>query len=612
MIAVARRSLGPAAGAALAVAGVGLLYAGVLGALLDLWLAGSYYSYIVLVPLFSGWLVWEARHRLTAARAAWWWPGLAVAGAGIALRIAGDAAGSLSVEALSLPVTLAGLALVGLGPARFGVVAFPIAFLAFLTPLPEVAIPRLSQPLQWLAADGAAAGLRALGIPFERDGLFLHLQPVTLHISEACNGLRFLLAMIVLSVAFAGAVLTRTGPRLLLLVSGVALALAANQVRVTGTAVLAHAWGADAATGLFHIAWGKVVYVATLVPFAALALRLRPPRAASDTLPLTAEVDGDGVDDGPRTVSVAIPTKGRPEQLAEAAGALLAQTRHIDELIVVDQSADDQGRRRVTALVDARPADRRPRLVYVRDPSISGAAAARNTALELFRGDVVVFCDDDVLPAPDAIEALCRHYRRVPWLAGVAPVIVNYDPPPWTLRLFLRVFLRGPFRDERQPIYWFWRRHPPGALLPVRMFTGAMMSFRRATVAGVRMDPRFRGPSTGEDVDLCWTLVSRGARLAIATDARIVHRRAPRPLHRPEATLLTSWAYLYDRHVPKTLPTRAAFAWYVVGIALNGLQGAVRERSLAPLRSLAAGLHCVASDYDGCPFLAPPRRPRRR
>ena len=73
-----------------------------------------------------------------------------------------------------------------------------------------------------------------------------------------------------------------------------------------------------------------------------------------------------------------------------------------------------------------------------------------------------------------------------------------------------------------------------------------------------------------------------------------------------------SWAYLYDRHVAKTLSARAAFAWYVVGIALNGLQGAVRERSLAPLRSLAAGLRCVASDYDGCPFLAPPARSRRR
>ena len=617
MIALAARGLAPATAAALAAVGVGLLYADVLGALFALWLAGSYYSYIVLVPLFSAWLVWEVRHQVTAAPAAWWWPGLAVASAGVALRVTGAAAESLTLAAVSLPVTLAGLALVGLGPARFGAVAFPIGFLAFMTPLPDGAIPRLSLPLQWLAADVAAVGLAALDVPFQRDGLFIHLEAVTLHVSEACNGLRFLLAMIVLSVAFAGAVLTRTGPRLLLLVSGVVLALAANQVRVTGTAVLAHAWGVEAATGLFHVAWGKVVYLAALLPFATLVLWLRRPVGAEPTLPSPAlhgrAGDRDGLPDaGPRTVSVAIPTKNRPGRLAGAVGALLGQTRRVDELIVVDQSADDDGRRRVTALVGACPADRRPRLVYVPDPSISGAAGARNVALDLFQGDVVVFCDDDVVPEPAAIEALCAHYRRAPWLAGVAPVIVNYTPPSWAFRLFLRVFLRGPFRDERQPIYWYWRRHPVGALLPVRMFTGAMMSFRRTAVAGVRMDPRFRGASTGEDVDLCWTLVGRGARLAIATDARIVHHRAPRPARRPEATLLTSWAYLYDRHVTKTLSARAAFAWYVVGIAINGLQGSLRERSLAPLRSLAAGLRSVASDYDGCPFLAPPPRPRPR
>lgn len=283
MTVLAARTLAPVAAVALAGAGIALLYGGVLGALLALWLAGSYYSHIVLVPLFSAWLVWDMRLGLTATRATWWWPGLAVAAAGVTLRMAGTAAESLAVETLSLPITLAGVALVGLGPARFGTVAFPIAFLVFMAPVPDGVVAQLSRPLQWLAAEGAALGLAALGIPFERDGLFIHLQPVTLHVSEACNGLRFLLAMVVLSVAFAGTLLTRPGPRLLLLVSAVVFALAANLIRVTSTAVLVHAWGADAATGFFHIVWGKVVYLATLIPFIALAIRLRS--RAMDTPP---------------------------------------------------------------------------------------------------------------------------------------------------------------------------------------------------------------------------------------------------------------------------------------------------------------------------------------
>ena len=157
--------------------------------------------------------------------------------------------------------------------------------------------------------------------------------------------------------------------------------------------------------------------------------------------------------------------------------------------------------------------------------------------------------------------------------------------PPWLVRVHHRIFRLGPFRDERQPVYWYWRRYPEGALVPVRMFTGALMSFRRAALAELRHDARYRAASVGEDIDLCWSLVGRGGRLAIATDARIVHNKAPRPAKRLEEAHLTSWAFLYDKHVPKTLATRLAFAWFMTGVVAGALHGTVRTRSWAPLRS---------------------------
>jgi len=33
-------------------------------------------------------------------------------------------------------------------------------------------------------------------------------------------------------------------------------------------------------------------------------------------------------------------------------------------------------------------------------------------------------------------------------------VIVNYPPPYWAARAHHAIFRLGPFRDERQPIYW--------------------------------------------------------------------------------------------------------------------------------------------------------------
>jgi GT2 family glycosyltransferase len=311
------------------------------------------------------------------------------------------------------------------------------------------------------------------------------------------------------------------------------------------------------------------------------------------------------------TVSVIVPTKNRPELLAETIRALLAQTTTPAEIIVIDQSVTDEGRRIVRALLEATPLARRPTLVYVLDPAISGAAAARNVGLDLAADDVIVFCDDDVVPDPDVIERLLAHYTRDPALTGVAPLIANYAHPGWPAVAFQLLFCHGPFRDERLMLYWFWRRRAGQTLVPVRMFTGAMMSFRRAALGGLRYDARYRAASVGEDIDLCWSLRAHGGRLAIALDARIAHNKAPRPARRPEEALLTSWAFLYDKHVPKTPGARLAFAWFVVGVLTGALYAAVRERTISPITSGIAGVRGILTDYAGSTFLAPKSSERR-
>lgn len=305
-------------------------------------------------------------------------------------------------------------------------------------------------------------------------------------------------------------------------------------------------------------------------------------------------------------LSVIVPTKNRPALLLDAVRSMLAQTLSAAELIVVDQSASDGVRPAIADLIAAQPPASRPALHYVWDPSINGAAAARNAGLEIAQGDLVAFWDDDVLAERDVLARLVAHYQRSPRLSGIAPVITNYAPPSRLGRILHGVFGLGPLRDERQPVYWFWRRFPPGRLVPVRMFTGALMSFRREAVGAVRFDRRYRGASVGEDVDFCWTLGARGARFAIATDARIVHNRAPRPAARPEETLLTCWGFLFEKHAPKTIGNYLAFAWFAAGVMATALYATLRDRTLAPLSSLRAGLVNLATGYARSSFLAPP------
>jgi exosortase len=168
-----------------------------------------------------------------------------------------------------------GLTLATLGAAPARRLAFPIGFLVFMAPLPDGVLPALSLPLQRLAAVVSEHGLRLLGVPVTREDLFLVLPSVTLHVTEACNGLRFLFAMIVIATAFAGTTQRRLRGAAVLVVAAIVLAIVANLGRVMGTGVMAELWGARAAMGVPHLVWGKVVYGLALVPFVGLVLFMR-------------------------------------------------------------------------------------------------------------------------------------------------------------------------------------------------------------------------------------------------------------------------------------------------------------------------------------------------
>ena len=259
--------------AALAV--VGLAYAPTLARLAAVWWSVPYYSYGFFVPAFSAFLIWDARRRLATLPTRPWWAGTALAAAGLAILAAGFALDSPTLQGLSLPVVLAGLVGAAFGRPILRAVAFPLAFLGFMAPLPESVTAALSLPLQHLAAATAAWVLAATGIPVVREGLLVHLPAVTLEVDQTCNGLRFLLAMLVIGTALAGARLRRPLERAAMVGTALGLAVLANLVRVSGTGLIAHHLGPQAAVGLAHVAFGKVVYAVMLIPLGLLALVLR-------------------------------------------------------------------------------------------------------------------------------------------------------------------------------------------------------------------------------------------------------------------------------------------------------------------------------------------------
>ncbi len=243
------------------------LYWQILRDLVRDWWDDANYSHGFLVPLFSGFLVWRRRQQFAALAPSGSWLGLAVLVAGLAALLVGDLAGENFLMRGSLIVAVAGLVLFHLGPAVLRVLLFPLLFLFFMVPLPAIVFNEVAFPLQNLAARNAAWTLDVLGVPVLLDGNVIHLSQISLGVTEACSGIRSLISLLAVAVAWGG--LTLSGPwgMVGLVASVVPITVLANASRVVATGLIGQRFGVEYAQGFFHTFSGWLVF---LMAFACL------------------------------------------------------------------------------------------------------------------------------------------------------------------------------------------------------------------------------------------------------------------------------------------------------------------------------------------------------
>src|SRR5205814_6561638 len=166
-------------------------------------------------------------------------------------------------------------------------------------------------------------------------------------------------------------------------------------------------------------------------------------------------------------------------------------SRPADELIIVDQSSDRRGHDAVNHLFEQHAVLGKPvpRLEYILNTTVLGAAAARNLGIDCSNGEVLVFLDDDVLLERPFLEEVLVVYDQDPSIGGVSGIITNYARPRFRDRSLRRLFWRGSFHDERQPIYWNAGRLLEQKPMPVSRFGTTGMSVRRRALDGERFDP---------------------------------------------------------------------------------------------------------------------------
>jgi exosortase len=241
-----------------------LLYGPILRLLASQWWTDPDYGHGFFVPLFSGYILWHERRRWINIERRPSNIGLLVMLAAVGMLLIGSLGAELFISRVSLLVLLAGMVLFLAGWKMLRAVSFPLAFLIFAIPIPVIVYNQLTFPLQLMASRFAAFWLEAVRVPVLRDGNILILSNYSLEVIEACSGIRSLMSLVALAVAYGYFAEPRLWVRCLLVLLMVPSAIVSNALRIMGAGVLAHRFGPDAAEGFLHKFSGWVVFLTAL------------------------------------------------------------------------------------------------------------------------------------------------------------------------------------------------------------------------------------------------------------------------------------------------------------------------------------------------------------
>ena len=258
-----------------AIVSLTVLYWPTLARLAQDWLTDDNYSHGLLIIPLSAYFVWERRARLAGLARQPATTGLVVVVGGLFLLLAGVLGAELFVSRVSLLFVISGSVLFLFGWPAMRVLAFPIALLLLMIPIPAIVFNEVAFPLQILASKVGQAGLEAAGIPVLREGNVIHLAQTTLEVAEACSGIRSLISLLTLGIVYGYFSDPRGTIRLLIALSTVPVAVLTNGARVAGTGIAAHYYGTEAAEGFFHTFSGWLVFGTAFLAILVVAHLMR-------------------------------------------------------------------------------------------------------------------------------------------------------------------------------------------------------------------------------------------------------------------------------------------------------------------------------------------------
>jgi exosortase C (VPDSG-CTERM-specific) len=248
-------------------------------------LGSNLYSHIPLMPLISGYLVWQDRESPPAASATLprFWAAIPALGglvcllAYAALRLGGTALSkpdSLALTTGGFLLMFYGVCLAFLDRRRLRRLSFPLALLLFMVPFPDAVEALIEMVLQHGSAEVAHVLFLAAGTTLYRQELVFQLPNITLEVAPQCSGIHSTLALFITSLVAGYLFLRSPLHRSILTLFVLPLALVRNGFRVFTLGALCVNFGPHMIDSFIHHRGGPIFFSLSLIPFSLVLFLL--------------------------------------------------------------------------------------------------------------------------------------------------------------------------------------------------------------------------------------------------------------------------------------------------------------------------------------------------
>lgn len=245
----------------------------------------SLHSHILLVPFISLYLIWLARPVLPApARDADLLAAIFAALGILSLlsifllrssNVSISFNDSLSLKVFSFCMFLFSASSFFLGRRMIASIAFPLAFLIVLVPLPDPLTAALEIASQFASAEVYSWMMNLSGATYFREGRTFVLPNLTIVVAQECSGIRSSLVLFLTSL-IAGHLFLRTPwKRWVLALAVFPLGIVRNALRIYLLSMLSAHWNPDIIHSPIHHRGGPIFFALSLIPFFLLLLWLK-------------------------------------------------------------------------------------------------------------------------------------------------------------------------------------------------------------------------------------------------------------------------------------------------------------------------------------------------